>query len=645
MKKEKMLILISTIFIASVSSENAFAAANTEVQTVQETLEQKTTEETQSFCESSEEIEEVIAESEMETEVVVETEEVIESETAIETDIELGTADTVENFESETLGENLVEVEESTQEQEYNNAAPADKYENKEVYDFVVRMYDKFLNRSADKEGLEVWYNKLVSHEMEAADIVDGFISSKEFQGRDLSTEEYLNILYEGMLGRKPDSTGLKDWAETLENGVSRKYISAQFVNSQEFKQLCDTYKVNKGDITLTENRDKNYDVTQFVSHFYEYCLERSGDVQGLNDWTGWLLGKSMTGVDVAQGFLFSTEFINKGLNDAEFIETLYRTLLSRTSDTEGMKTWLEHLDNGVSNNYILSGFVRSKEFSNLCDTYGIVRGDVKLVENRDKNYELTSSVTKLFKECLGYKPEADALNKKIGQLFKGELSGVDMVIEFFNSSYYQGKNKAPSDFVTDIYNLVLLRQPSAEEINVGVERVQNISREEAINRALISKEFSDKCKSYQIELMNYRNIPAMWYAKDVLDQVGWDMEKAFHWAHTAITYEWTPTPPAGASHTQWYGKYGYENRHGNCYVMASAFYWMAKINGWDVHLVEGYVPVSGGYLAVHGWCEVVMDGQLYVFDPSWARKGNNGYKIQYGQKGTYRYTNYNRVD
>lgn len=144
---------------------------------------------------------------------------------------------------------------------------------------------------------------------MEAADIVDSFISSKEFQGKNLTTKEYLNTLYEGMLGRKPDSTGMKTWTTILDDGVSRKYISAQFVNSPEFIKLCDSYKVNKGDITLVENRDQNYDVTKFVSHFYNYCLDRSGDVKGLNDWTGWLLSKSMTGSDVAQGFLLSKEF------------------------------------------------------------------------------------------------------------------------------------------------------------------------------------------------------------------------------------------------------------------------------------------------------------------------------------------------
>ena len=635
MKKAKIIVFASVAFLFMAYPKNVLAAEDMTLQSAEETVAQNETEKE-------------TAESEMETAVMPETEKITESEVQIETETEFESEKTETDVDTETEKmetEEVIEPEESIPETVYDTAVSVDKYENKDVYNFVVRMYDKFLSRSADAEGLDVWYNKLVSHEMEAADIVDGFLSSKEFQAKELNTEEYLNILYEGIMGRKPDSTGMTEWTQTLENGVSRKYISAQFINSQEFIKLCDTYKVSKGNISLTENRDQNYDVTQFVSHFYNYCLERSGDVKGLNDWTGWLLGKSMTGVDIAHGFLFSNEFVSKGLGDAEFIETLYRTLLSRTSDKEGVATWTECLENGVSNNYILAGFAHSKEFTGLCDAYGIVRGNVVLTENRDKNYELTSSVARLFKECLGYKPQGEELNNKIGQLFKGELSGVDMAIEFFNSNFYQAKNKSADAFVADIYNLILHRQPSEEEISAGVARVKNISREEAINRVLLSKEFSEKCKNYGIELMNYMNIPAMWYAKEILDQVGWDMEAAFRWTYTAIDYQWTSTPPDGVSHTQWYGKYGYENRRGNCYVMASAFYWMAKINGWDIHLVEGYVPVSGGYLAVHGWCEVVMDGELYVFDPYWGRKGNNGYKIQYGQKGTYRYTDYSRVD
>lgn len=223
--------------------------------------------------------------------------------------------------------------------------------------------------------------------------------------------------------------------------------------------KLCAIYKVNKGNITLTENRDKNYNVTQFVTHFYNYCLERSGDSKVLNDWTGWLIEKTMT--------------------------------------------------------------------------------------------------------------------------------GVDMAIEFFNSNFYQEKNKDAAAFITDIYNLVLHRQPSAEEINAGVERVANVSREEAINRAFISKEFSEKCKSYHVELMNYMNIPAMWYAKDILDQVG-----------------------------------------------------------WEVYFVEGYVPLARGGMGPHGCVEVVQNGTTYICDPNFAYESvRNGYFFTYGTSGTWRYSSYHRVN
>lgn len=619
MKKGKILIWVLALLVVITFPKNVFAMDDSSLQCTEETI--------------------VPIEDEEAEADTVETEEITEMETVIED--EIVSAD-IES--EETVNEEVVEVEVNTQDNVYDKAE--DIYTNRDVYDFIVRMYDKFLNRSADPEGLDVWYNKLVNHEMDAADIVDGFISSQEFQGKNLDTKDYLDILYEGMLGRKADSTGIETWSQILKEGVSRKYVLAQFVNSQEFIRLCDTYKVNKGNITLAENRDQNYDVTRFVSYFYNYCLERSGDVKGLNDWTGWLLNKSMTGSDIAQGFLLSKEFIEKGLSDKEFIEILYRTILSRASDAEGMTTWIEHLENGVSNSYILSGFAHSKEFSALCESYGIVRGEVVLTENRDKNYELTSLMTQLYKECLGYKPEGEELNNKIGQLFNKELSCLDMVIAFFDSSFYQTKNKDAEAFIADVYNLVLRRQPSEEEISIGVEHVTAASRETAINRILLMKEFSEKCDNYNIELLNYSSNPAMWYAKEILDQVGWDMVAAFRWSHTALTYSGVETPPAGTSHTQWYGKYGYENRKGNCYVMAAVFYWMAKVSGWEVYLVEGYVPLARGGMGPHGWVEVVQNGTTYICDPDFAyESGRNGYFITYGTSGTWRYSSYHRVN
>ena len=47
-----------------------------------------------------------------------------------------------------------------------------------------------------------------------------------------------------------------------------------------------------------------------------------------------------------------------------------------------------------------------------------------------------------------------------------------------------------------------------------------------------------------------------------------------------------------------------------------------------------------------HGWVEIVMNGTVYVFDPNFTYwTGRNGYKITYGMSGTYRYTDYKRLN
>ncbi|MDY4922133.1 MAG: DUF4214 domain-containing protein [Frisingicoccus sp.] len=552
-----------------------------------------------------------------------------------ETDVEMD-----ETAEKENVIQNSVEDSEA----EYE--ADSNRYENKGVYDFIVRMYDKFLDRQPDPKGLDEWYNLLVNHQTDAAKIVDGFTSSDEFRNKNLSTKEYLTILYNGILGRTPDSTGMAEWSSVLSDGVSRKYVCSKFVDSIEFEDLCERYDVNKGSIELTENRDQNLDITRFVTYFYRMCLDREGDASGLNDWTGGLLSQELTGADIAHGFLFSKEFCEKNLSNEDYLEILYQTLLSRHSDPKGKADWLVVMDNGVSNKYIMAGFVHSDEFSEFCQKYNIKRGNVLLTEARDKNYELTSTVCQLYKKCFDSMPTGDELNEKMEQLYNGELSGVELALDFLNSDIYKQKNLSNEEYISDIYHIILKRDPSGDEINAALNNINAKSRKEALERILITKEYSDMCRNYGIELMDYKNIPAMKYAKEILDQVGWNMKKGFQWSSTAISYGWTPNPPSGTSHAQWYGKYGFENRVGNCYVMASTFYWMAKINGWEVYLVEGSVPLAGGGMGPHGWVEVVVNGTTYVCDPDFAYEtGRNGYFITYGTSGTWRYSNYRRVE
>ena len=121
-----------------------------------------------------------------------------------------------------------------------------------------------------------------------------------------------------------------------------------------------------------TINGGSEEQVQAFVTRFYEQCLERQPDQGGLNEWVGRLLNGSKTGADVAEGFVFSEEFKAKNHSDEVFVTILYKAFFNREPDPNGYSTWLERLAGGMSRKTVLDGFLKSKEFAQLCDNYGI---------------------------------------------------------------------------------------------------------------------------------------------------------------------------------------------------------------------------------------------------------------------------------
>lgn len=149
---------------------------------------------------------------------------------------------------------------------------------------------------------------------------------------------------------------------------------------------------------------------------------------------------------------------------------------------------------------------------------------------------------------------------------------------------------------------------------------------------------------------VNQSQADAIINAYNKLNVVGWDLRSAFNWSASSIKYyglhKYGIGPAAGDIHSAWYANYGFKNNKGNCYVMAATFCYMARLLGYEAYYVEGQVPLAGGGMGPHGWCEIVMDGSTYVFDPDFTHEtGRNGYQICYGMSGTWRYTNYKHVE
>lgn len=122
-------------------------------------------------------------------------------------------------------------------------------------------------------------------------------------------------------------------------------------------------------------------DLEGFVTRLYSLTLEREPDSGGLNYWVGELKAGRKTGAEVSQNFIFSKEFVQKDIPDSEFLDIMYRAFFNREPDEGGKNYWLGKINEGYNRKYILANFVNSKEFNEICSTYGIIPGNIKLGE------------------------------------------------------------------------------------------------------------------------------------------------------------------------------------------------------------------------------------------------------------------------
>lgn len=257
--------------------------------------------------------------------------------------------------------------------------------DNEGINQFVTRLYQVCFGREPDAGGLADWSNRLATGHETGAQVSYGFVFSQEFQNMDLCDSHYVDALYEAFFGRASDEGGKADWMNRLASGQTRGAVMTGFVNSQEFHNLCESYGITQGtgdwssaDIVVNGNcvKDKPSEgIYNFVTRLYTTCLERNADAAGVEDWAN-RLAHGETGSNVAYGFVSSQEYKNKNVDNDQYVNMLYRTMLGREADADGRAYWTGRLRNGVSREEVFNGFLQSTEFAGFCKEAGIVVGD-----------------------------------------------------------------------------------------------------------------------------------------------------------------------------------------------------------------------------------------------------------------------------
>jgi len=110
--------------------------------------------------------------------------------------------------------------------------------------DFVTRFYRQCLDREPDQAGLDYWTNKLKTGSLAGCNLARNFILSQEFINKNLSNSDFAKVLYRSFFDREPDSGGYQYWLNYLNDGQTRESTLANFIGSEEFKNLCSKYDI-----------------------------------------------------------------------------------------------------------------------------------------------------------------------------------------------------------------------------------------------------------------------------------------------------------------------------------------------------------------------------------------------------------------
>lgn len=199
--------------------------------------------------------------------------------------------------------------------------------------------------------------------------------------------------------------------------------------------------------------KDGTYErIKAFVSRMYTIVLNRDAEEEGLNYWSQELANQKQDGAALANGFINSDEFKNRGLDDSAYLEVLYKTFFDRDADSDGKNYWLSEMRNGMSKNAVLAGFVNSQEFGAICENYGIARGTMESDGSSIYNAGVHDFVLRNYTKALGRNGEVEGVEYWSYLINTKQKSALDCAMDFFHSQEFTMKNLNDSDYMEVLY-------------------------------------------------------------------------------------------------------------------------------------------------------------------------------------------------
>jgi PKD repeat protein len=351
--------------------------------------------------------------------------------------------------------------------------------------DVVNTDYANILQRPADAVGLSTWVNFLAQGgtelQLQAQLLGSGEFFSNQGGG---TNSGFLNALYQNVLSRPIDATGLQTWTQALTNGMSRTAIATALLNSPEsdadqvqalyqrfLSRAADPAGLNLFVTALEQGTSIDqviativassefapYQSQLYLAQLYNDLLHRTADAGGLAQFTTALENGTATRQQVVQAILGSSEY------QSDVVQNWYNLLLHRPADPTGLTGFTTFLAQGGTEQQIAALLAGSNE-------YFTVRGG-----GTNDGF-----LTALYQDALGRAVDT-AGRAAWDQALASGTTRQQVAAAIFASGEYD------TDLVQNYYQTYLGRAADTAGLNSFVGSLQNGATDESVILAIVT--------------------------------------------------------------------------------------------------------------------------------------------------------------
>ena len=243
--------------------------------------------------------------------------------------------------------------------------------QNPETTKFVKVLFEEMYGKTPVTEEYNIWCSYFSGGKELAPTLLD-ILRSSEFTSRCLSDDATIDALSSVMLGRTADPSEKETYLGLLDSGMSMTYVASQIASDPNYVSNCSAFGIQPGAVTLTEARDKNPELTSFLTRLYTQFAGKRPSAEDLNSYVKSTVEDSGKTRDAIVEMLSDPENMTLFATDDEFLNAVFEVCYGQAPAPEKIEAYKIGLKNGVTRERILESILNDPAFDAKMSEYGI---------------------------------------------------------------------------------------------------------------------------------------------------------------------------------------------------------------------------------------------------------------------------------